>query len=563
MLLLQPPGCPRGLSLARRSRRCLCFVPFPPAIPAPQAPSCSRQFASSGKRQRVFRSSSSLYSHSLSIPVCVLPSASFLPGQLPSYAPRHQYHQYYQHHHYSPVHTPSTDTSTSRHPHPLPRPHLPPLPLITLMTTPKARSHGHQSHGHSHSHCHHDTTYLLSTNKSDAAVRITRIGLLSNLLMALSKGVGGYFFNSTALIADAYHSLTDLLSDFMTLGTVSLSLRPPSSRFPLGYGKVESLGALGVSGLLLCGGFLMGLNAVEVLATQFFPAGAEWAGEWGLLGHGHGHGHAHGHGDHGGHGHGPGVLGPNINAAWLAAGSILVKESLYQATMKIALQRKSSVLASNAIHHRVDSLTSSVALLTIGGAHVLPDASWLDPVGGLVISLMIIKAGWGNTKTSLLELVDVSVDAEMRESVESCARKAVQELGLARRGEGEGEGDEGEVQIRDVRGIKSGQNYVMEVDVVVPGAWSVSRTRAVEDAIRERLGKRVRGVKRVKVRFLAKEDADANAVADEFITRDVSPRSSQEPESESEEDEEHTDRNEVVVRSGAKGRGEGFVNKRH
>ncbi|EEH34639.2 hypothetical protein PAAG_05688 [Paracoccidioides lutzii Pb01] len=561
MLLLQPPGCSRGLSLARRSRRCWCFIPFPPAIPAPQAPSCSRQFASSGKRQRVFRSSSYLYSHSISIPVCVLPSASFLPRQLPSYAPRHQYHQHRQHHH--PVHTgtriPSTNTTTSRHP--LPRPHLSALPLFTLMTTPKARSHGHQSHGHSHSHSHcqhHDTTYLLSTNKSDAAVRITRIGLLSNLLMALSKGIGGYFFNSTALIADAYHSLTDLLSDFMTLGTVSLSLKPPSSRFPLGYGKVESLGALGVSGLLLCGGFLMGLNAVEVLATQFFPAGAEWAGEWGLLGHGHLH--SHGHGDHGGHGHGPGVLGPNINAAWLAAGSILVKESLYQATMKIALQRKSSVLASNAIHHRVDSLTSFVALLTIGGAHVLPDASWLDPVGGLVISLMIIKAGWGNTKTSLLELVDVSVDAEMRESVESCARKAVEELGLGRRGEGEGE--EGEVQIRDVRGIKSGQNYVMEVDVVVPGAWSVSRTRAVEDAIRERLGKRVRGVKRVKVRFLAKEDADANAVADEFITRDVSPRSSPEPESESEENEEHTDRNGVVVSSGAKGRGEGVANKR-
>lgn len=194
------------------------------------------------------------------------------------------------------------------------------------MTTPQTRAHGGHSHGHGHGHHHHhhDNVYLTSKNKNDPGVRITRIGLLSNLGMAIGKGVGGYMFHSSALIADAYHALTDLVSDFMTLATVSLSLKPPSSRFPTGYGKVESLGALGVSGLLLMGGLLMGLNATEVLLTQFFPDVAESLGHIGLLGHGHSHGHAHSHGHE--------VLGPNINAAWLAAGSILVKESLYRAS---------------------------------------------------------------------------------------------------------------------------------------------------------------------------------------------------------------------------------------
>ena len=80
--------------------------------------------------------------------------------------------------------------------------------------------------------------------------------------------------------------------------------------------------------------------------------------------------------------------------------------------MKIARERKSAVLASNAVHHRIDSLTSIVALLTIGGAHVFTEASWLDPVGGLIISVMVIRAGWSNTMTSLLELADTSVDEE-------------------------------------------------------------------------------------------------------------------------------------------------------
>lgn len=76
--------------------------------------------------------------------------------------------------------------------------------------------------------------------------------------MALSKGFGGYYFHSQALIADAMHALTDLVSDVMTLATVSWALKPPTKMFPNGFGKVESLGSLGVSSLLLFGGLAMG-----------------------------------------------------------------------------------------------------------------------------------------------------------------------------------------------------------------------------------------------------------------------------------------------------------------
>jgi divalent metal cation (Fe/Co/Zn/Cd) transporter len=101
---------------------------------------------------------------------------------------------------------------------------------------------------------------------------------------------------------------------------VGWSLKPPSERFPSGYGKVESLGALGVSGILLGGGFLMGWSALITMLQQLFPEAAETASQWGLLPHSHGHNH------------GGGDLGPNINAAWLAAGSIVIKEWLYRAS---------------------------------------------------------------------------------------------------------------------------------------------------------------------------------------------------------------------------------------
>lgn len=186
--------------------------------------------------------------------------------------------------------------------------------------------------------------------------------------------------------------------------------------------------------------------------------------------------------------------------------------------MKIAKERKSSVLASNAIHHRVDSFTSIVALLTIGGAHIFKDASWLDPVGGLIISAMVIRAGWGNTKIAVFELADTGVDEEMISSVQKATLKAIA-----------GTPDGTEIEIRDLQGIKSGQNYLMEMELAVPGSWSVDQVRQVEQLIRERVGSRVRGVKRLKVRFMPNTEKDVDFGA-EFIARDTSPESSPEPE---------------------------------
>ncbi|KAJ5929371.1 hypothetical protein N7454_007219 [Penicillium verhagenii] len=369
---------------------------------------------------------------------------------------------------------------------------------VTSLPMTQTRSHAGHSHGPGHHHHHHDNVYLTSTNKHDAGVRITRIGLVANLAMAISKFIGGYVFHSQALIADAYHALTDLVSDFLTLGTVAWSLKPPSEQFPHGYGKVESIGALGVSGLLLCGGVFMGLNAGQVLLAHCYPDLAETLGHIGILGHGHGHSHSHG----------LDVMGPSIHAAWIAGGSIVVKEWLYRATMKVAEERKSSVLASNAIHHRIDSLTSIVALATIGGSYVFQDATWLDPVGGLLISLMVIKAGWGNTITALLELADTTVDDEIKTSVQTAASKALKEV------------EDGEqVIVRDVQGMKSGQNYLMDIELAVPGAWAITRSRVIEEAVRKTIGSGVRGVKRVKVRFVPVEEQELT-FSEEFVSQD-------------------------------------------
>jgi divalent metal cation (Fe/Co/Zn/Cd) transporter len=188
--------------------------------------------------------------------------------------------------------------------------------------------------------------------------------------------------------------------------------------------------------------------------------------------------------------------------------------------MKVARERKSSVLASNAVHHRVDSLTGIVALLAILGANLLKDATWLDPVGGLFISLLVIRAGFSNTLSALYELADRSIDEEVRASVSKQVGKSLEGLAQGH-----------EVELRDVTGVKSGQNYLVDLELAVPSLWTVEDVRGVEEAVRTRVGGKVRGVRRVRIRFVPKT-APVPDRFDEFIPGDVSARSSPEPEEE-------------------------------
>lgn len=296
-----------------------------------------------------------------------------------------------------------------------------------------------------------------------------------------------------SLTADALHALTDLVSDITTLATISYSLKPANPRFPTGYGKIESLGALGVSGLLLSGGIMIGLQALMALSQQFFPELAHMLSHFAAFGHGHSHSH------------GAEDLGPNINAVWLAAGSIMVKEYLYRATIKIAKQKRSSVLASNAYHHRIDSLTSLVALVMISASHFMSNAQWLDPVGGLIISGMIVQAGWGNTKNALLELADVAMDDDVRQNVDKTAKKVLQQ----RVGQ--------DAQVRGVQGMKSGQNFLVHMEVSTPSDWSIGQANALEKELREKVSKEVKGVRRVTVKFVADKKEEEEPFVDEFV----------------------------------------------
>lgn len=249
---------------------------------------------------------------------------------------------------------------------------------------------------------------------------ITWQGVYANLGLSAAKLVGGIVGHSTALTADAVHSFSDLLSDFVTLATVKVARAPPNEKNPYGHGRFEALGALTVSGVLLCSGGGIFLHSGHLLLEMLQPdlgwlsavvsvSGSEVAPE-----------------------------APHNIALAVAALSIGVKEWLYQRTMIIAKETKSTVLEANAWHHRTDSLSSIVALFGIGLAQY--GYPLFDPIAGVVVGCMIVKAAVADIGVEAVrELTDASIDpavqqraiewAETVQGVERVARLRSRQMG--------------------------------------------------------------------------------------------------------------------------------------
>lgn len=196
--------------------------------------------------------------------------------------------------------------------------------------------------------------------------KITRAGAVVNLGLSAAKAVAGYVLQSPAMIADAIHSLSDLIGDGITFLSVQHSRKPPTPVYPYGYGRIETIGAMGISFFLIGTACVIGWDSWKVLSHYLFSSESiqstfSWSAKSVLSG--------------------PGVL-------FL---SVVAKEWLFKRTLEIGQQTKSSSLIANAYHHRSDVHVSLVAFAGIAGHYI--GMPWLDPVGGIAVGGVIAHMG--------------------------------------------------------------------------------------------------------------------------------------------------------------------------
>lgn len=308
-----------------------------------------------------------------------------------------------------------------------------------------------------HAHHHHGNGY--NEGGGLAGERVSKLGLTADIALAGGKAVTGYLTGSTAIIADAAHSLSDVVLSGVALWSFKAARAPKDKEHPYGHGKIETLGALGISLMLLGTGGGIAWHALDVFQGLLFPASHL---DIHSLVHTHGNDHAH-HGHH----HGIDMEHP-ILALNMAVISIGVKEGLYWVTKKAGEREGSGLLQANAWHHRADAVSSVIALIGVGGAILgLPI---LDPLAGILVSGMVVKAGLQTGYQSLMELVDAAAP----ESLLVPIRETVLQI-------------EGVKNCHNLRGRKAGSSLHLDVHIEVDPFLSVSAAHNIGETVRHQL----------------------------------------------------------------------------
>ena len=215
--------------------------------------------------------------------------------------------------------------------------------------------------------------------------KVTLKGSIVNLLLVCVKVAAGVAGHSAAMVSDAVHSLSDLLTDFVVLAFVRVSGRPKDASHDYGHGKFETMASLLI-------GIFLAAAAIGIVVSGAVKLSSWLQGE--------------------------DIPAPGRMALWAALLSIAAKELLFRYTDAKGRKLDSPALRANAWHHRSDALSSIGAAIGIAGALLLGDR-WtvLDPLASIVIGAMLVKVAWDMLGPSFGELTDSSLPAETEQEI--------------------------------------------------------------------------------------------------------------------------------------------------
>ncbi len=265
-----------------------------------------------------------------------------------------------------------------------------------------------------------------------AGRRITWVSVAVNVVLTAMQVIVGLLAHSQALVADAMHTLSDVVADFFVLYANRKGNEAADAEHPYGHGRFETAASL-VLGLLLVGtGAGILLSAVERLQnTGSLPA-------------------------------------VGVAAIWAAIFTLVAKEGLFRYMLRIAERLRSSMLIANAWHARADALSSLVVATGVGGA--LLGFSFADAVAAIVVGGMIIKTGAEFALDAMRELIDTGVAEEEVARIRATI-----------------EATPGVIGLHELRTRRMARKTLIDAHVQVDGHISVSEGHRIGDEVRKRV----------------------------------------------------------------------------
>lgn len=280
-------------------------------------------------------------------------------------------------------------------------------------------------------------------NRAKEMTRVTIWGAVANVALAVCKLVAGILGRSSAMVADAIHSFSDLISDVIVLAMVKISSKGRDKDHDYGHGKFETLATVAVAILLLVVGAKLLTDGISKIMAVV---------------------------------HGTMISAPSAIALWAAVASVAVKEILYQWTARVGRRCSSPAVITNAWHHRTDALSSIGSAIGIGAAIVL-GGKWavMDPIVCCAISIFIFFIAVKMAIPALNELTEASLPEDIEQEMENIIRSV-----------------EGVDDVHAMKTRSFGPNYIIESHMVVSPEMTVAEaheiTEVAESRLRERFG---------------------------------------------------------------------------
>ena len=215
--------------------------------------------------------------------------------------------------------------------------------------------------------------------------KVTFWGSVVNFILLIFKFIAGIVGHSSAMIADAVHSLSDFITDIIVIIFVRISGKPEDEDHEYGHGKYETLATAIICTVLLFVGLGIAIDSIssviEVIKGKELEA-------------------------------------PSMLALVAAVVSILLKEAVYQYTIFKGKRLNSKAVIANAWHHRSDALSSIGTLIGISGAIFL-GTKWrvLDPIAAIVVSIFIVRVSIGLIKPCIEELLEKSLPKDVEKKI--------------------------------------------------------------------------------------------------------------------------------------------------
>lgn len=221
------------------------------------------------------------------------------------------------------------------------------------------------------------------TKPDETAVirKLSLVGIIGNVFLSAFKFIAGIMGNSSAMVSDAVHSLSDVFATFIAFLGVRFGRREADASHPYGHERIESLAAIVLGLILLVTGVGIGWVGIEKILAGNYES----------------------------------LPIPGMIALVAAIVSIAVKEGMFWYTRHWARVIRSSAFEADAWHHRSDAMSSIGALVGVGGSML--GYPVLDPIASVVICLFILKQGISIIYDALKKMLDTSCGEQFEKEI--------------------------------------------------------------------------------------------------------------------------------------------------